>query len=123
MTFKSMLVALFSASVCGTAMADFSLTVLHTNDFHARFEPISKYDNQCGEGKNAEGKCFGGTARLVSAVKAARARAKTSIRRLRNGVFGFHDLSRRVFQSAAISMGGLALSVCVMRLLRFVYLK
>ena len=52
-----MLVALFSASVCGTAMADFSLTVLHTNDFHARFEPISKYDNQCGEGKNAEGKC------------------------------------------------------------------
>jgi 5'-nucleotidase/UDP-sugar diphosphatase len=79
MAFKSLLVLLFSASVCGTAMADFSLTVLHTNDFHARFETISKYDNQCGEGKNAEGKCFGGTARLVSAVKVARARATTSI--------------------------------------------
>lgn len=26
----------------GLAQADFSLTVLHTNDFHARFEPISK---------------------------------------------------------------------------------
>ena len=43
-------------------------------------------------------------------------------RRLRNGVFGFHDLSRRVFQSGAISAGGLALSVCVMRLLGFVCL-
>jgi 5'-nucleotidase len=28
----------------GAAMADYSLTILHTNDFHARFEPISKYD-------------------------------------------------------------------------------
>ena len=44
-------------------------------------------------------------------------------RRLRNGVFVFHDLSRRVFQSAAISAGGLALSVCVMRLLGFVCLR
>lgn len=25
----------------GAAAADFNLTVLHTNDFHARFEPIS----------------------------------------------------------------------------------
>jgi hypothetical protein len=34
-----------------------------------------------------------------------------------------HDLSRRVFHSAAISAGGLALSVCVMRLLGFVCLR
>jgi len=34
-----------------------------------------------------------------------------------------HDLSRRVFHSAAISAGGLALSVCVMRLPGFVYLR
>lgn len=31
----------------GAAMADYSLTILHTNDFHARFEPISKYDSTC----------------------------------------------------------------------------
>ena len=42
---------------------------------------------------------------------------------LRNGVFGPHNLSVRVFQSAAISAGGLALSVCVMRLLGFVSLR
>ncbi|MBT6414974.1 bifunctional metallophosphatase/5'-nucleotidase [Candidatus Puniceispirillum sp.] len=61
------------------AMADYSLTILHTNDFHARFQPISKYDNACGADANAEGKCFGGSARLVSAVSDARARAGNSI--------------------------------------------
>jgi 5'-nucleotidase / UDP-sugar diphosphatase len=60
----------------GMANADgtFDLTILHTNDNHARFEPISKYDSGCREGDNAEGKCFGGSARLVTAVKEARAR-------------------------------------------------
>ncbi|MBL1434688.1 MAG: 5'-nucleotidase C-terminal domain-containing protein [Rhodobacteraceae bacterium] len=66
----------FSAS---TAMADYSLTVLHTNDFHARFEPISKYDSPCSAEDNAEGKCFGGSARLVTAVAEARARTNNSI--------------------------------------------
>ncbi|MCP5072047.1 MAG: multifunctional 2',3'-cyclic-nucleotide 2'-phosphodiesterase/5'-nucleotidase/3'-nucleotidase, partial [Rhodobacteraceae bacterium] len=47
-----------------SAAADYSLTVLHTNDFHARFEPISKYDSPCSVDNNTEGKCFGGSARL-----------------------------------------------------------
>ena len=63
----------------GLAQADFSLTVLHTNDFHARFEPISKYDSGCSAEHNSEGKCFGGSARLVTAVAEARARAQNSI--------------------------------------------
>ncbi|UWP92971.1 5'-nucleotidase/apyrase family protein [Aliiroseovarius crassostreae] len=63
----------------GAAAADYSLTVLHTNDFHARFEPISKYDSGCSEENNAEGKCFGGSARLVSALAEARARSNNSI--------------------------------------------
>ncbi len=57
------------------AMADFSLTILHTNDFHARFEPISKYDSGCSAEDNTEGKCFGGSARLVTGIEAARQRA------------------------------------------------
>ncbi|GLQ34739.1 multifunctional 2',3'-cyclic-nucleotide 2'-phosphodiesterase/5'-nucleotidase/3'-nucleotidase [Amylibacter marinus] len=61
------------------AMADYTLTVLHTNDFHARFEPISKYDSGCNEEDNQEGKCFGGSARLVNAVADARARSNNSI--------------------------------------------
>ncbi|WP_380057323.1 bifunctional metallophosphatase/5'-nucleotidase [Falsihalocynthiibacter sp. SS001] len=63
----------------GAAAADYSLTVLHTNDFHARFEPISKYDSGCSAEDNAEGKCFGGTARLVTSIADARARAENSI--------------------------------------------
>lgn len=67
------------ALMAGAAQADYNLTVLHTNDFHARFEPISKYDSGCSEDSNAEGKCFGGSARLITAVEAARGRAENSI--------------------------------------------
>lgn len=63
----------------GVAAADYSLTILHTNDFHARFEPISKYDGPCSAEDNTEGKCFGGSARLVTAVEDARARSNISI--------------------------------------------
>lgn len=61
------------------AQADYSLTILHTNDFHARFEPISKYDSGCSAEDNTEGKCFGGTARLVTAISEARARSNNTI--------------------------------------------
>jgi len=61
------------------AAADYSLTILHTNDFHARFEPISRFDSGCSAEDNAEGKCFGGTARLVTAIADARARTNNSI--------------------------------------------
>ncbi len=63
----------------GMAFAEYKLPILHTNDFHSRFEPINKYDSGCGDEDNAEGKCFGGSARLVTAVTDARARAGNSI--------------------------------------------
>lgn len=58
----------------GAAMADFSLTILHTNDFHARFEPISRFDSGCGEEDNLAGSCFGGSARLMTAIETAKER-------------------------------------------------
>ena len=63
------------ALVAGAAQADFDLTILHTNDFHARFEPISAYDGPCAAEDNTAGECFGGTARLVNAIKDAKERA------------------------------------------------
>ena len=63
----------------GIASADYSLTILHTNDFHARFEPISKYDSGCSIEDNTAGECFGGSARLVTAVAEARARSNNAI--------------------------------------------
>ena len=67
------------ALTSGVAAADYTLTILHTNDFHARFEPISKYDSGCSAEDNTEGKCFGGTARLVTAITEARARSNNSV--------------------------------------------
>ena len=67
------------AMTASVAAADYSLTILHTNDFHARFEPISRFDSGCSADDNAEGKCFGGTARLVTAIADARARSNNSI--------------------------------------------
>jgi 5'-nucleotidase len=63
----------------GMAAAEYRLSILHTNDFHARFEPINRFDSACGAEDNAEGKCFGGTARLLTAITEARARAENSI--------------------------------------------
>ena len=59
----------------GAAMADYSLTILHTNDFHARFEPINRFDSGCGAEDNDAGKCFGGSARLQTAIETAKDRA------------------------------------------------
>ena len=63
----------------GMAAADYNLTILHTNDFHARFEPISKFDSGCSAEDDAAGECFGGSARLVTAIADARARSNNSI--------------------------------------------
>ena len=59
--------------------AESTLTILHTNDFHSRLEPVSKYDSGCSAEDNTEGKCFGGYARLVTAVADARKRNPDAI--------------------------------------------
>ncbi len=68
-----------TTALSGAAMADYSLTILHTNDFHSRIEPINKYDSGCSEEDNAEGKCFGGTARLDTIIKERRAASNNTI--------------------------------------------
>ncbi len=64
--------AIALASATGTALADDTITILHTNDFHSRIEPINKYDSTCPDEDNAAGECFGGYARFVNAVSDAR---------------------------------------------------
>ena len=67
------------ALTAGTAAAEYSLTILHTNDFHSRFEPISKYDGPCAAEDNTAGECFGGWARLVTAIEEAQERNDNTI--------------------------------------------
>lgn len=68
------LIALLAAPVSAE-----TLTILHTNDFHSRVEPINKYNSDCKPEDNDAGKCFGGYARLQTAIAAAREAAPNSI--------------------------------------------
>ncbi|MBM1556117.1 5'-nucleotidase C-terminal domain-containing protein [Sulfitobacter mediterraneus] len=71
---KRFLTATAALALTGTmAAADYKLTILHTNDFHDRFDPISKYDGPCSAEDNGEGKCFGGIGRMITAIADARA--------------------------------------------------
>lgn len=56
----------------GAAYADFSLTILHINDFHSRFESITSSASNCNAEGEAAGECFGGIARLKTAIDAER---------------------------------------------------
>ncbi|MCL3881013.1 bifunctional metallophosphatase/5'-nucleotidase [Marivita sp. GX14005] len=79
MTYRLLTSAAALALSAGVAQAEYSLTILHTNDFHARFEPISKYDSGCSAEDNEAGECFGGSARLVTAINDARQRSNNHI--------------------------------------------
>lgn len=57
----------------GAASADFTLHVLHTNDFHSRIEQINRFDSTCGGKDVEENKCFGGAARLTTKITELRA--------------------------------------------------
>ncbi len=60
------------STMAGVAHADYTLNVVHINDLHSRIEPISRFDGTCGAEDNAEGKCFGGVARLATKINELR---------------------------------------------------
>ena len=76
MTARLLASAAVLALTAGAASAEFDLTILHTNDFHARFEPISASDSTCAAEDDEAGECFGGSARLVTAIEDAKERAE-----------------------------------------------
>lgn len=55
-----------------TALADFTLTILHINDVHSRIGSINRFDSNCNAESEAENKCFGGMARVATAIKQRR---------------------------------------------------
>ncbi len=75
----SVAAALMAGTFSSTVLADYNLTILHTNDFHSRVEPINKYDSGCKEEDNAAGKCFGGYARLGTIIADRKAASNNSI--------------------------------------------
>ena len=75
---KPLMIAPVLAALAVPVSAE-TLTILHTNDFHSRVEPINKYNSGCKPEDNEAGKCFGGYARLITAIKAAQADTNNSI--------------------------------------------
>ncbi len=68
---------LMTASVvslsAGAALADYQLNILHINDLHSRIEAINKFDSTCSAAEADKKECFGGIARVKSAIDARRA--------------------------------------------------
>ena len=69
---KLVAIALLSASSYGlsanASLADYELTILHINDWHSRIESNNAFESTCSAKDEDEGKCFGGAARLVTAI-------------------------------------------------------
>ncbi|TVP95548.1 MAG: multifunctional 2',3'-cyclic-nucleotide 2'-phosphodiesterase/5'-nucleotidase/3'-nucleotidase, partial [Roseinatronobacter sp.] len=51
----------------------FSLAVLHINDMHSRVDEISRFNSNCSPSDSEEDNCFGGAARLATAIRQHRA--------------------------------------------------
>ena len=60
------------ALLTGASLADYTLTILHVNDWHSRIESNNAYESTCSDEEESEGKCFGGAARLVTAINQRR---------------------------------------------------
>lgn len=72
---KAITLALFSVSVLSLAQG-FSLTILHTNDNHARFEQTNVRGFLCNPSDAQAGECYGGMARKATMIKKIRSETK-----------------------------------------------
>lgn len=61
------------------AARDFTLTILHTNDVHARIDQVTASGSSCSADNVARQRCFGGYARLSTQLAALRASRPNAI--------------------------------------------
>ena len=77
-TAKAIIVALlFSFALY--EVQGFTLTLLHTNDNHGRFEETDSYGFLCYPRNAQAGKCFGGVARRATMLKKIRSQEKNTL--------------------------------------------
>ena len=78
-------IAAFSASAlamsASASFADYTLNILHINDWHSRIESNNKFESTCSAEEEGKGECIGGAARLVTAIDQERAEAAGPERR------------------------------------------
>ena len=72
-------IAALSASTLGlsaaASFADYTLNILHINDWHSRIESNNKFESTCSAEEEGKGECIGGAARLVTAIDQDAARS------------------------------------------------
>lgn len=65
-------IAALSASMlglsAGASFADYTLNILHINDWHSRIEGNNKYESTCSAEEETKGECIGGAGRLITAI-------------------------------------------------------
>ncbi|KQT45949.1 multifunctional 2',3'-cyclic-nucleotide 2'-phosphodiesterase/5'-nucleotidase/3'-nucleotidase [Devosia sp. Leaf420] len=75
---KKLLLGATALTLCAgfstATYAEFTLNILHINDFHSRFDPITGSDSNCDAETDAAGECFGGIARLKTIIDDTRAK-------------------------------------------------
>jgi 5'-nucleotidase len=55
-------------SMAAPAAAETTLHILHINDLHSRIQPINRFNSTCSAEDEEAGECFGGVARIATAV-------------------------------------------------------
>ena len=67
-------------------LAAWELSLLHVNDIHARMEETNKHSSPCTTKDHDAGKCYGGLARIVTAVKRVKSEDQVRVVLLKRGV-------------------------------------
>lgn len=60
------------AMSASASFADYTLNILHINDWHSRIESNNKFESTCSAEEETKGECIGGAARLITALKQER---------------------------------------------------
>ena len=72
--FTLTLILTFLSAVCSL-----KLTIVHVNDLHSHFEEINVQTGRCHSEEAAAGKCYGGMARMFTAIKQLKAERENMI--------------------------------------------
>lgn len=73
------MLAALGVAVPAAADSETTVTLLHFNDFHSRIEPINRFNSTCSAEDDAAGECFGGAARMATAVAQLRAESENPV--------------------------------------------
>ncbi|XP_016946628.1 protein 5NUC [Drosophila biarmipes] len=78
--FVLLLILIIPNWICGL-----KITLLHTNDMHAWYDPISSKGRKCKAGDDERGFCYGGFARVAAVINDTRRAATDSVLYLNGG--------------------------------------